>query len=152
MTRTKSEIESENANLRALLVQAKNALTALTAKHDELRRLAADTLKTIREGGEIRFGVCPWCSEAWLRPDDDQPRIEALAAEHDNACARNPLRIERDAMRVALIHLGTLQLRRSRDAAEAWAIRETANDLSAPFSDERVMARLAEMLAEEPAP
>lgn len=57
---------------------------------------------------------------------------------------------ERDALRDAVISIHRLEWRRRQDVLASYAIRDTANDLSAPFSDERVRERLVRYLAEEP--
>lgn len=74
---------------------------------------------------EIGYIVCPSCSA-------DRDRLLAENAE---------LRRERDAMRESLIHACHLQEATHDNRIELWAMRQTANDLSAPFSHERVAAR-----------
>lgn len=127
-------------------------IVTLQDRYDGLAKRCLDMCDAIKSGVEVNVGCCPWCGEIWPNPAGEPKPIAdvcRIAAEHDNKCPKNPIRIERDAMRDALVSLGTLQLKRRRDALEAWAIRQTANDLSAPFSATRVGELLAEMLDDE---
>jgi hypothetical protein len=154
-----TRLRAENANLREYIAASKECAEAGAAAECErlyadLRARVTSAMNALLESPAttISAGVCPFCGESWPTVGCDAERRMAIAAEHDQRCEKNPLRIERDDMRAALIHLGSLQLNRRSEAVEAWAIRETANDLSAPFSDERVRARLAAALAKETTP
>lgn len=62
------------------------------------------------------------------------------------------LKAEVTALRRAIIHLHTIMEGRHRDAGAAWAIREAANCLSVPFSDDAVEAKYKELTEGEPQP
>lgn len=144
-------VEAENAHLREYIAASKDVIAAVTvaeiqAENDRIRRACEDALAAMREGRPVRSVSCQWCGESWLTPDGETfETAMAVSSAHARACAKNPLALEIAALRGAIIDLHALQLQRHRDEQEAWAIRQTANDLSEPFSDERVMARLAEM-------
>lgn len=90
------------------------------------------------------FGCWP-CSECGCIVEDEFPGPEGTCSSCAPTRRIRVLEAECNALRSALILVADLQLRRYDDALAVRAIRETANDLSAPFSDERATARLEEM-------
>lgn len=121
------------------------AILALARRTEEAEReCAAERNEAERERGNLATQAQQVQSRMLV---DLRERI----AERDSAVVRaESAERERNALRAALIHVADLQLRRHEDAAHVRAIRSTANDLRAPFSDERVTARLVEMRAGDP--
>jgi hypothetical protein len=152
-----ASLRAENDQFRRFIASSESIRVAEAAVeykrlYDDLTARCTAAMNALQESATIDLGICPFCGESWPTVGCDAERRMAIAAEHDQRCAKNPLKIERDALRRAVIDLYHLQFQRAEDATEAWAIRQTANDLSAPFSDERVRARLAAALAKEQTP
>lgn len=162
--RTIAELARENAQLREYIDASKEvaearAAQALQAALDDLRARCSDALKRLQIDSTLNASACPFCDETWPTEGCDRARVLTLAAEHDQRCEKNPIRIERDAARAevtalrrALIHVADLQLRRRRDLNEVWANHEAANDLSEPFSQQRVDAELERYTDEDRKP
>jgi hypothetical protein len=146
--RTVADLEAENANLRELIAASKEVADALTIsevqeENDRLRQACRDAVDALKQGRSVRSASCNWCGELWLTPEGATfEEAMAVADKHDRACPQNPLRVENEELRRAIVRLHALKLDIRRQEQEAWAIRQTANDLSAPYSVERVRARL----------
>lgn len=142
-------LQAENEQLRQFIAASKDVLASITieeaiAELDDLRARCTAAMDQLTATGRIEYGGCPFCDETWPHyPEATKEERCAIAAKHDARCSKNPLRIERDALRRAVVRIGDAQIQRRREALEVWAIRDIANDVSAPFDDERVEARLA---------
>lgn len=121
------------------------------ADYDDLKARCKTMVDAIRNNLTCKVGSCPWCGELWPNPSEDGSieRVRELALEHEEQCTKHPIRIERDQLREAVFSMATLQLRRRRDAIEAWAFREIANRKDIRFSLAAVEEKLAKALAED---
>lgn len=94
----------------------------------------------------------------WLRVDELTLLGEPSTIEPDTKgrrkslaeLSRDILTAERDALRQAVIDMYHLNLRLREERRRAQAIRDVANDLSAPFSMDRVEALLADQEMKRP--
>jgi hypothetical protein len=153
-----AKLEAENAQLREYIAAAKEcaeagALTALQEENDRLRAAFQEIIDNLSAGKAVQSGHCQWCGEVWpIVEAETFEQARQHAAAHANKCTANPIRIERDALRHALIRVADAQVKHRSEILEVWAARAVANDMRAPFSEERVQERLAVYLEEEPAP